>query len=191
MFHEFERRENEDDTKDRHFGGEFCCFFGEKQRNSRKQEDLALSLFMRNDKKEDLNVSSLVGEKEISTDEDGFIELPKGTSSIKLKLTTEKYIAFKKLSLLSYTHITPAEKDIHVTEATCTQAVGKTFLASIAAKRFIWNAPPNWRMSSKTSIKMPLAKTATTKTFVPVATKNLTSPFFLAIFRNINMKKLF
>ena len=95
---------------------------------------LALSLSMCNGKKEDLNVSALVGEKEISTDENGFIELPEGTSSMKLKLTTEKYLAFKKLSLLSHTHITPTEKDIHVTEATCTQAGGKTFLCTDCGK---------------------------------------------------------
>lgn len=95
---------------------------------------LALSLSMCNGKKSDLGVSALVGETEIESDENGFIELPEGTTSIKLKLTAQKYVAFKKLYLLSHTHITPAAGDIKETVATCTQAGGKTFLCTDCGK---------------------------------------------------------
>lgn len=91
------------------------------------KKTLAIALSMCNGKKNDLGVFALVGDKEIALDENGFLELPDGTSSIKLKFTAEKYLAFKKLYLLSHTHITPSSSDITTVEATCTEAGGKTF----------------------------------------------------------------
>lgn len=73
-----------------------------------------------------VKVSAIVGETEIKTDENGFIELPKGTTSVKLKFTATEYVALKKLFLGSHTHATPAEGDTTTEEPTCTK-IGGTY----------------------------------------------------------------
>ena len=80
-----------------------------------------------NGKIEDVTISAVTGENEIFTDENGFIELPEGVTSVKIKFTSEKYVAFKKISVVSHTHVTPAAEDITEVKATCTRAGGKVY----------------------------------------------------------------
>ena len=82
----------------------------------------------------DIIISAIAGEEEIFADENGFIELPEGVTSIKLKFSSEKYVAFKKISLLSHTHATPAAEDITAVEATCTTDGGKTYVCADCRK---------------------------------------------------------
>ena len=71
-------------------------------------------------------VSALAGDKEIEADENGFIELPEGTTSVKLKFTATEYTAFKKIFLGTHTHATPEEGATTTEAATCTK-IGGTF----------------------------------------------------------------
>ena len=73
-----------------------------------------------------VKVSALVGDTEIEADENGFIELPEGTESVRLKFTATEYAAFKKLFLGTHTHAAPAEGGTTTEEATCTK-IGGTF----------------------------------------------------------------
>ena len=73
-----------------------------------------------------VKVSVLVGDTEIEADENGFIELPEGTESVRLKFTATEYAAFKKLFLGTHTHAAPAEGGTTTEEATCTK-IGGTF----------------------------------------------------------------
>lgn len=73
-----------------------------------------------------VKVSALVGDTEIEADENGFIELPDGTESVRLKFTATEYAAFKKLFLGTHTHAAPAEGGTTTEEATCTK-IGGTF----------------------------------------------------------------
>lgn len=69
-------------------------------------------------------VSALAGDKEIEADENGFIELPEGTTSVKLKFTATEYTAFKKIFLGTHTHAQPADGATTTEEATCTKPGG-------------------------------------------------------------------
>lgn len=73
-----------------------------------------------------VKVSALVGDTEIEADENGFIELPEGTESVRLRFTATEYTAFKKLFLGTHTHAAPAEGGTTTEEATCTK-IGGTF----------------------------------------------------------------
>ena len=73
-----------------------------------------------------VKVSALVGDTEIEADENGFIELPEGTESVRLRFTATEYAAFKKLVLGTHTHAAPAEGGTTTEEATCTK-IGGTF----------------------------------------------------------------
>ena len=73
-----------------------------------------------------VKVSALVGDTEIESDENGFIELPEGTESVRLRFTATEYAAFKKLFLGTHTHAAPAEGGTTTEEATCTK-IGGTF----------------------------------------------------------------
>lgn len=73
-----------------------------------------------------VKVSALVGDTEIEADENGFIELPEGTESVRLRFTATEYVAFKKLFLGTHTHAAPAEGGTTTEEATCTK-IGGTF----------------------------------------------------------------
>lgn len=95
---------------------------------------LAVALTCYNGDIKDIKISAIAGEKEIFADENGFIELPEGVSSVKLKFSSEKYVAFKKISLLSHTHATPAAEDITTVEATCTTDGGKTYVCADCGK---------------------------------------------------------
>ena len=89
-----------------------------------------------------MKVSALVGDTEIAADENGFIELPAGTESVKLKFTATEYAAFKKLFLGSHTHITPAESDVTTIEATCTSIGGSYYYCGDCEKNvFIEKIP--------------------------------------------------
>ncbi len=89
-----------------------------------------------------VKVSALVGDTEIAADENGFIELPAGTESVKLKFTATEYTAFKKLFLGSHTHITPAESDVTTIEATCTSIGGSYYYCGDCEKNvFIEKIP--------------------------------------------------
>lgn len=98
------------------------------------KKTLAVALTYYNGSADDLIISAIAGETEIVADENGFIELPDGVTSIKLKFTSEKYVAFKKISLVSHTHDAPADGDITTVEATCTKAGGKTYLCGGCGK---------------------------------------------------------
>lgn len=73
-----------------------------------------------------VKVSALVGDTEIEADENGFIELPEGTESVRFRFTATEYAAFKKLFLGTHTHAAPAEGGTTTEEATCTK-IGGTF----------------------------------------------------------------
>lgn len=73
-----------------------------------------------------VKVSALVGDTEIEADENGFIELPEGTESVRLRFTATEYVAFKKLFLGTHTHAAPTEGGTTTEEATCTK-IGGTF----------------------------------------------------------------
>lgn len=73
-----------------------------------------------------VKVSALVGDTEIEADENGFIELPEGTESVRLRFTATEYAAFKKLFHGTHTHAAPAEGGTTTEEATCTK-IGGTF----------------------------------------------------------------
>ena len=71
-------------------------------------------------------VSAIAGEQEIATDENGFIELPEGTTTVRIKCTATEYVAFKHLMLGTHTHATPEEGATTTEAATCTK-IGGTF----------------------------------------------------------------
>lgn len=79
-------------------------------------------------------VSALVGDKEIEADENGFIELPEGTTSVKLKFTATEYTAFKKIFLGTHTHATPEEGATTTEEATCTKPGGTFYYCADCEK---------------------------------------------------------
>lgn len=70
--------------------------------------------------------SVIVGDQEIATDENGFIELPEGTTTVRIKCTATEYVAFKYLMLGTHTHATPEEGATTTEAATCTK-IGGTF----------------------------------------------------------------
>lgn len=82
-------------------------------------------------------VSALAGDKEIEADENGFIELPEGTTSVKLKFTATEYTAFKKIFLGTHTHATPEEGATTTEEATCTKP-GGTFYYCADCERNVY-----------------------------------------------------
>ena len=82
-------------------------------------------------------VSALVGDKEIEADENGFIELPEGTTSVKLKFTATEYTAFKKIFLGTHTHAQPADGATTTEEATCTK-LGGTFYYCADCERNVY-----------------------------------------------------
>lgn len=82
-------------------------------------------------------VSALVGDKEIKADENGFIELPEGTTSVKLKFTATEYTAFKKIFLGTHTHAQPADGATTTEEATCTKP-GGTFYYCADCERNVY-----------------------------------------------------
>lgn len=79
-------------------------------------------------------VSALTGDKEIEADENGFIELPEGTTSVKLKFTATEYTAFKKIFLGTHTHATPEEGATTTEEATCTKPGGTFYYCADCEK---------------------------------------------------------
>ena len=79
-------------------------------------------------------VSALAGDKEIEADENGFIELPEGTTSIKLKFTATEYTAFKKIFLGTHTHAQPADGATTTEEATCTKPGGTFYYCADCEK---------------------------------------------------------
>ena len=82
-------------------------------------------------------VSALVGDKEIEADENGFIELPEGTTSVKLKFTATEYTAFKKIFLGTHTHAQPTDGATTTEEATCTKP-GGTFYYCADCERNVY-----------------------------------------------------
>lgn len=82
-------------------------------------------------------VSALVGDKEIKADENGFIELPEGTTSVKLKFTATEYTAFKKIFLGTHTHAQPVDGATTTEEATCTKP-GGTFYYCADCERNVY-----------------------------------------------------
>lgn len=82
-------------------------------------------------------VSALAGDKEIEADENGFIELPEGTTSVKLKFTATEYTAFKKIFLGTHTHAQPADGATTTEEATCTKP-GGTFYYCADCERNVY-----------------------------------------------------
>lgn len=82
-------------------------------------------------------VSALAGDKEIEADENGFIELPEGTTSVKLKFTATEYTAFKKIFLGTHTHARPADGATTTEEATCTKP-GGTFYYCADCERNVY-----------------------------------------------------
>ena len=79
-------------------------------------------------------VSALAGDKEIEADENGFIELPEGTTSVKLKFTATEYTAFKKIFLGTHTHATPEEGATTTEEATCSKPGGTFYYCADCEK---------------------------------------------------------
>lgn len=79
-------------------------------------------------------VSALAGDKEIEADENGFIELPEGTTSVKLKFTATEYTAFKKIFLGTHTHAQPEEGATTTEEATCTKPGGTFYYCADCEK---------------------------------------------------------
>lgn len=79
-------------------------------------------------------VSALAGDKEIEADENGFIELPEGTTSVKLKFTATEYTAFKKILLGTHTHAQPADGATTTEEATCTKPGGTFYYCADCEK---------------------------------------------------------
>ena len=82
-------------------------------------------------------VSALAGDKEIEADENGFIELPEGTTSVKLKFTATEYTAFKKIFLGTHTHAQPEDGATTTEEATCTKP-GGTFYYCADCERNVY-----------------------------------------------------
>lgn len=70
--------------------------------------------------------SVIAGDQEIATDENGFIELPEGTTTVRIKCSATEYVAFKYLMLGTHTHATPEEGATTTEAATCTK-IGGTF----------------------------------------------------------------
>lgn len=79
-------------------------------------------------------VSALAGDKEIEADENGFIELPEGTTSVKLKFTATEYTAFKKIFLGTHTHAQPADGSTTTEEATCSKPGGTFYYCADCEK---------------------------------------------------------
>ena len=81
--------------------------------------------------------SVIAGDQEIATDENGFIELPEGTTSVKLKFTATEYTAFKKIFLGTHTHAQPEDGATTTEEATCTKP-GGTFYYCADCERNVY-----------------------------------------------------
>lgn len=79
-------------------------------------------------------VSALAGDKEIEADENGFIELPEGTTSVKLKFTATEYTAFKKIFLGTHTHAQPEDGATTTEEATCSKPGGTFYYCADCEK---------------------------------------------------------
>ncbi len=79
-------------------------------------------------------VSALAGDQEIEADENGFIELPEGTTSVKLKFTATEYTAFKKIFLGTHTHAQPADGATTTEEATCSKPGGTFYYCADCEK---------------------------------------------------------
>ncbi len=78
--------------------------------------------------------SVIAGDQEIATDENGFIELPEGTTSVKLKFTATEYTAFKKIFLGTHTHAQPEDGATTTEEATCTKPGGMFYYCADCEK---------------------------------------------------------
>ena len=78
--------------------------------------------------------SVIVGDQEIATDENGFIELPEGTTTVRIKCTATEYVAFKYLMLGTHTHATPADGATTTEEATCTKPGGTFYYCADCEK---------------------------------------------------------
>ena len=87
-----------------------------------------------NGKVKDLTISAIAGDDEIFADENGFIELPDGVTSVRIKFSSEKYVSFKKITVSSHVHATPSAEEITVVEATCTKHGGKVFTCKDCGK---------------------------------------------------------
>lgn len=74
-----------------------------------------------------VKVSVLAGETEIEADENDFFELPKGTTTVKLKFTATEYVAFKYVTLGTHTHAEAADDKITTKAATCTNIGGRYY----------------------------------------------------------------
>ncbi len=70
--------------------------------------------------------SAIAGETEIKADENGFIELPEGTTTVRIKCTATEYVAFKYVFFGTHTHATPEDGATTTEAATCTK-IGGTF----------------------------------------------------------------
>lgn len=78
--------------------------------------------------------SVIAGDQEIATDENGFIELPEGTTTVRIKCTATEYVAFKYLMLGTHTHATPEEGATTTEEATCTKPGGTFYYCADCEK---------------------------------------------------------
>lgn len=78
--------------------------------------------------------SVIVGDQEIATDENGFIELPEGTTTVRIKCTATEYVAFKYLMLGTHTHATPEEGATTTEEATCSKPGGTFYYCADCEK---------------------------------------------------------
>lgn len=95
---------------------------------------LAVALTCYNGDIKDLVVSAVAGDTEIVADENGFIELPQGVTKVKLKFSSQKYVAIGNISAAFHTHATPNEGDIRALDATCTVAGGKVYTCADCKK---------------------------------------------------------
>lgn len=78
--------------------------------------------------------SVIAGDQEIATDENGFIELPEGTTTVRIKCTATEYVAFKYLMLGTHTHAQPADGATTTEEATCSKPGGTFYYCADCEK---------------------------------------------------------
>ncbi len=78
--------------------------------------------------------SVIAGDQEIATDENGFIELPEGTTTVRIKCTATEYVAFKYLMLGTHTHAQPEDGATTTEEATCSKPGGTFYYCADCEK---------------------------------------------------------
>jgi len=85
----------------------------------------------------EVETSLLIGDQELKVEENGFFELPDGTTSVRIKFTGKgSYAALKYVFVMSHNHTVPTdENEFKTEEADCTKSGGKYYTCEGCEKK--------------------------------------------------------